>query len=58
MKSAIRTGALAGALSLGVGAAYAAGPIEAGTIQPTNWNAIIIFLAFVARDARHHLLGG
>jgi cation/acetate symporter len=43
----MRTGALAGALSLGAGAAFAAGPIEAGTIQPTNWNAIIIFLAFV-----------
>ena len=43
----MRTGALAGALSLVAGAAYAAGPIEAGTIQPTNWNAIIIFLAFV-----------
>ncbi len=43
----MRTGALAGALSLGAGAALAAGPIEAGTIQPTNWNAIIIFLGFV-----------
>ena len=40
-------GALAGSLSLMAGAAYAAGPIEAGTIQPTNWNAIIIFVAFV-----------
>jgi cation/acetate symporter len=43
----LKTGALAGALSLGAGAADAAGPIEAGTIQPTNWNAIIIFLGFV-----------
>ena len=43
----MRTGALAGALSLGAGPALAAGPIEAGTIQPTNWNAIIIFLGFV-----------
>ena len=45
MKTFLRTGALAG--SLGVGAAWAAGPIEAGTIQPTNWNAIFIFLGFV-----------
>jgi len=29
------------------GAARAAGPVEAGTIQPTNWNAILIFAAFV-----------
>ncbi|MGO9421053.1 cation acetate symporter [Roseiarcus sp.] len=43
----LRTGALAGALSLAAGAASAAGPIEAGSIQPTNWNAIIIFVAFV-----------
>ena len=48
MTRLIRSGALAGALSLGARAAYAAGPIEAGTIQPTNWNAVIIFLAFVA----------
>ncbi len=48
MNSAMRTGALASALSLGAGTAYAAGSIEAGTIQPTNWNAIIIFIAFVA----------
>ncbi len=36
-----------GALGLAAGAARAAGPIEAGTIQPTDWNAIIIFVAFV-----------
>ena len=47
MKTLLRTGALAGALSLAAGAASAAGPIEAGSIQPTNWNAIIIFVAFV-----------
>ena len=29
------------------GQAYAAGPIEAGTMQATNWTAIIIFFAFV-----------
>jgi cation/acetate symporter len=27
--------------------ACAAGPIEAGTVQPTNWNAILIFAAFI-----------
>ena len=43
----VRSGALAGAFSLTAGSAYAAGPIEAGTIQPTDWNAILIFLAFV-----------
>ena len=43
----VRSGALAGALSLTAGAAYAAGPIEAGTIQPTDWTAVLIFLAFV-----------
>jgi cation/acetate symporter len=45
MTSCIRSGALAGLLSLVAGSAYAAG--EASTIQPTNWNAVIIFLAFV-----------
>jgi cation/acetate symporter len=45
MTSRIRSGALAGLLSLVAGSAYAAG--EASTIQPTNWNAVIIFLAFV-----------
>ncbi len=43
----MRSGALAGLLSLATGAAYAAGPIEAGAIQPVDWNAILIFLAFV-----------
>ena len=47
MKSLLRLGALAGALTLRAGSALAAGPIEAGTIQPTDWNAIIIFVAFV-----------
>ncbi len=47
MTRLIRSGALAGLLSLVAGSAYAAGPIQAGAIQPTNWNAIIIFLAFV-----------
>ena len=30
------------------GAGWAAGPIEAGTRQATNWTAILIFAAFVA----------
>ena len=47
MKRFVRAGAAAGPLGLAAGSAYAAGPIEAGTIQPTNWNAIFIFLAFV-----------
>ena len=47
MRSLIRIGALAGALAFFAGSTYAAGPIEAGTIQPTDWTAIIIFLAFV-----------
>jgi cation/acetate symporter len=47
MKGLIRSGALAGALSLAAGRAYAAGPIAAGTIQPIDWNAVLIFLAFV-----------
>jgi cation/acetate symporter len=44
MAKLIRSGALAGVLSLAAGSAYAA---ETSAIQPTNWNAIIIFLAFV-----------
>ena len=40
-------GALGAASSLAAGAAWAAGPIEAGTLQSTNWTAIIIFAAFV-----------
>jgi cation/acetate symporter len=47
MKGLIRFGALAAASCLLVGSADAAGPIEAGTAQPTNWNAVLIFLAFV-----------
>ncbi len=44
MTSLMRSGAFASLFSLVAGSAYAA---EADTIQPTNWNAIIIFLAFV-----------
>ena len=47
MKSLVRAGALAGACCLLTGSANAAGPIEAGTAQPTDWNAILIFAAFV-----------
>jgi cation/acetate symporter len=47
MKSLIRAGGLAVACCLLAGSAYAAGPIEAGTAQPTDWNAILIFAAFV-----------
>ncbi len=46
-RAILHRGALAGALSLSAGAAWAAGPIEAGTMQATDWNAIIIFVAFV-----------
>jgi cation/acetate symporter len=45
MTSVARSGALAGLISLVAGSAHAAG--DASAIQPTNWNAIIIFLAFV-----------
>jgi cation/acetate symporter len=44
MKDLIRSGALAAAFGLLSGSAHAA---DAATVQPTNWNAIIIFLAFV-----------
>ena len=44
MKDLIRSGALAAAFGLLSGSAYAA---DAATAQPTNWNAILIFLAFV-----------
>jgi len=47
MKSLARSGGLAAACCLLPGVAYAAGPIEAGTAQPTDWNAILIFAAFV-----------
>ncbi len=43
----LRIGALAGALSLAVATADAAGPIEAGEMRATDWNAVIIFVAFV-----------
>ncbi len=44
MKGLIRSGALAATLGILSGSAYAA---EAGTTQPTDWNAILIFAAFV-----------
>lgn len=47
MNRFITSSALGGALALVAGAARAAGPIEAGTAQPTDWNAILIFAAFV-----------
>jgi cation/acetate symporter len=47
MRGVIRSAALAAAWCLLAGSAYAAGPIEAGTVQPTDWNAILIFGAFV-----------
>ena len=47
MRSLIRASTLAPACCLLAGSAYAAGPIEAGTPQPTDWNAILIFGAFV-----------
>ncbi|MDE3177157.1 MAG: cation acetate symporter [Pseudomonadota bacterium] len=40
--------ALAAALAALASPALAAGPIEAGTMQSTNWTAIIIFAGFVA----------
>ncbi len=43
MTRLVSSGALAGILSLLAGTAYAAGPIEAGTAQPVDWNAILIF---------------
>ncbi len=47
MSDKLVTAALASGLTLAAGAAQAAGPLEAGTMQATNWNAIIIFAAFV-----------
>ena len=47
MKGLTRSGALAGAITLAAGSARAAEAIEAGAIQPTDWNAVVIFLAFV-----------
>ncbi len=47
MSRFLKTGALGAAFAAFASAAQAAGPIEAGTIQATNWNAIIIFAAFV-----------
>jgi cation/acetate symporter len=45
MKRVLKTSALAFASPICV--ARAAGPIEAGTMQPTNWTAIIMFVGFV-----------
>jgi cation/acetate symporter len=42
-----KTSALAAVFAALGGAAMAAGPIEAGTQQPVDWAAILIFLAFV-----------
>jgi cation/acetate symporter len=47
MRGLLRSAALAAASCLPAGPVFAAGPIEAGAIQPTNWNAILIFGAFV-----------
>ncbi len=44
MKDILRSGALAATFGLLAGSAHAA---DAATVQPTNWNAILIFLAFV-----------
>ena len=44
MNNLIRSGAFAAAFGLLLGPAHAA---DAATVQPTNWNAIFIFLAFV-----------
>ena len=47
MRLDLRLAALAAPLTFLSSAAFAAGPIEAGTMQATNWNAIVIFAAFV-----------
>jgi cation/acetate symporter len=47
MRRLLRSAAPAAASCLMAGSAFAAGPIEPGTIQPTDWNAILIFAAFV-----------
>jgi cation/acetate symporter len=47
MKSLTRSSWLAAPCCPLAGSAYAAGPIEGGTAQPTDWNAILIFAAFV-----------
>ena len=47
VKSKLSLAALGAALAFGAGPAFAAGPIEAGTQQPLDWTAIIIFAAFV-----------
>jgi len=41
------TSLAAATLALATFSAQAAGPIEAGTPQPTNWTAILMFLGFV-----------
>jgi cation/acetate symporter len=47
MTHLFKTSALAAAFASPICVARAAGPIEAGTIQPTNWTAIIMFVGFV-----------
>jgi cation/acetate symporter len=47
MRRLLRSAAPAAASCLMASSALAAGPIEPGTIQPTDWNAILIFAAFV-----------
>jgi cation/acetate symporter len=47
MRRVLQAGSLATLLSFAAGAAQAAGPIEAGTMQSTNYTAIAMFLGFV-----------
>jgi cation/acetate symporter len=47
MRSSLRASALAAPVAGIVSVAHAAGPLEPGSMQATNWNAIIIFAAFV-----------
>jgi cation/acetate symporter len=47
MNRAVRLVAGSVPLVLPLGGARAAGPIDAGTAQPIDWNAILIFAAFV-----------
>ena len=47
MNRLVKSSAIGAALALAAGAARAAGPIEPGTARPVDWNAILIFAAFV-----------
>ena len=47
MKRVFRTGALAALAAFAAGAARADGPLQAGTMQETNYTAIVMFLGFV-----------